>query len=95
MYRDTSINRSNEEPCEERREVHRPVPGDLIVVERSGWYALGDGELLRVCECDGCPSRPSARWEPALLGRQVPVRLMTRNFSFHEGQVSDDRVDTR
>ena len=26
-----------------------PQPGDLILVERSDWYALQDGELLRVC----------------------------------------------
>lgn len=30
-----------------------PIPGDIIVVERSEWYALKDGERLRVCEnCD-------------------------------------------
>ncbi len=29
-----------------------PQPGDLILVERSEWYALKDGELLRVCEND-------------------------------------------
>ena len=27
-----------------------PVPGDLIIVEFSEWYALKDGEKLRVCE---------------------------------------------
>ena len=27
-----------------------PVPGDLIIVEFSEWYALNDGEKLRVCE---------------------------------------------
>jgi hypothetical protein len=27
-----------------------PIPGDLIVVEKSQWYALKDGERLRVCE---------------------------------------------
>ena len=27
-----------------------PVPGDLIIVEFSEWYALRDGEKLRVCE---------------------------------------------
>ncbi len=30
-----------------------PQPGDLILVERSDWYALKDGELLRVCENAG------------------------------------------
>ena len=30
-----------------------PQPGDLILVERSDWYALRDGELLRVCENAG------------------------------------------
>ena len=34
-------------------ETSGPQPGDLILVERSAWYALRDGELLRVCECDG------------------------------------------
>ncbi len=27
-----------------------PVPGDVIIVEFSEWYALKDGERLRVCE---------------------------------------------
>ena len=27
-----------------------PIPGDLIIVEFSEWYALKDGERLRVCE---------------------------------------------
>jgi hypothetical protein len=27
-----------------------PIPGDLIIVEFSEWYALKDGEKLRVCE---------------------------------------------
>lgn len=27
-----------------------PIPGDLIVVDLSEWYALKDGERLRVCE---------------------------------------------
>ena len=53
MYRETSIHQSQEEPHENRPELRSPVPGDLIVVECSGWYALADGELLRVCECDG------------------------------------------
>ena len=30
-----------------------PQPGDLILVERSEWYALRDGGLLRVCENAG------------------------------------------
>ncbi len=30
-----------------------PSPGDLIIVERSEWYALKDGERLRVCEHAG------------------------------------------
>jgi hypothetical protein len=30
-----------------------PQPGDLILVERSEWYALRNGELLRVCENAG------------------------------------------
>jgi hypothetical protein len=30
-----------------------PIPGDLIIVDFSEWYALKDGERLRVCEnCD-------------------------------------------
>ena len=27
-----------------------PIPGDLIIVDFSEWYALKDGERLRVCE---------------------------------------------
>lgn len=27
-----------------------PIPGDLIIVDISEWYALKDGERLRVCE---------------------------------------------
>ena len=27
-----------------------PQPGHLILVQRSEWYALADGEMLRVCE---------------------------------------------
>ena len=30
-----------------------PIPGDLIIVEFSEWYALKDGEKLRVCEDAG------------------------------------------
>lgn len=30
-----------------------PIPGDLILVETSEWYALKDGEKLRVCEPGG------------------------------------------
>ncbi len=30
-----------------------PIPGDLIIVEFSEWYALKDGERLRVCEHAG------------------------------------------
>ena len=30
-----------------------PQPGDLILVERSEWYALRNGERLRVCENAG------------------------------------------
>lgn len=30
-----------------------PRPGDLIQVARSEWYALKDGERLRVCETPG------------------------------------------
>ena len=30
-----------------------PQPGDLILVECSQWYALQDGELLRICEPAG------------------------------------------
>jgi hypothetical protein len=33
--------------------VRGPRPGDLIVVARSRWYALPDGERLRVCESAG------------------------------------------
>ena len=35
------------------RQFDVPVPGDLIIVGRSGWYALKDGEVLRVCENAG------------------------------------------
>ena len=65
MNREASLNH-NQEPAQQTTEQpirpapkdHRPAmpepqPGDLILVERSGWYALQDGELLRVCECDG------------------------------------------
>ena len=31
-----------------------PVPGDLIIVDFSEWYALKDGEKLRVCEHGHC-----------------------------------------
>lgn len=27
-----------------------PIPGDLIIVDVSEWYAIKDGERLRVCE---------------------------------------------
>ena len=30
-----------------------PCPGDLIHVQRSEWYALNDGQCLRVCEFPG------------------------------------------
>ncbi len=30
-----------------------PIPGDLIIVEKSEWYALSDGQRLRVCETGG------------------------------------------
>ena len=40
-----------------RAETASPQPGDLILVERSGWYALKDGELLRVCEWAGWVTR--------------------------------------
>ena len=30
-----------------------PEPGDLILVDRSEWYALKDGQRLRVCEVPG------------------------------------------
>lgn len=30
-----------------------PIPGDLIIVEFSEWYALKDSEKLRVCENAG------------------------------------------
>ncbi|MBX3439813.1 MAG: hypothetical protein KF861_20150 [Planctomycetaceae bacterium] len=30
-----------------------PQPGDLILVEKSEWYALKDGQRLRVCEVPG------------------------------------------
>ena len=53
MYREPSIPQSQAEPHENRREARSPAPGDLIVVECSAWYALADGELLRVCECAG------------------------------------------
>lgn len=53
MYRETFIHPNQADHYEDRRQVPGPVPGDLIVVEHSGWYALADGELLRVCECDG------------------------------------------
>ena len=36
------------------RTVHQvPEPGDLIQVDKSRWYALADGERLRVCEPTG------------------------------------------
>ena len=30
-----------------------PIPGDLIMVDRSEWYALPHGQRLRVCESAG------------------------------------------
>jgi hypothetical protein len=39
-----------EEDCMKR---FIPIPGDLIIVEFSEWYALKDGEKLRVCENAG------------------------------------------
>ena len=49
-----------------------PLPGDLILVEQSDWYAIGDGELLRVCERPG--------W--AIEGRDIYVapRHEVRSF---------------
>jgi len=31
-------------------ETQFPQPGDLILVEKSEWYALKPGQRLRVCE---------------------------------------------
>ncbi len=49
-----------------------PKPGDLIQVERSEWYAVQDGEFLRVCEEPG--------W--AISGRDIYVapRAHVRTF---------------
>jgi hypothetical protein len=30
-----------------------PIPGDLIIVDKSAWYGLSDGGKLRVCEGGG------------------------------------------
>jgi hypothetical protein len=51
---------------------HYPLPGDLIVVEKSEWYALKDGEMLRVCE--------QAGW--TVVGRDMYVapRSQVRTF---------------
>jgi hypothetical protein len=63
-----------------------PLPGDLILVEQSGWYALCDGELLRVCERPG--------W--AIEGRDVYVapRQQVRTFwGPHHGPPSGDKPE--
>ena len=46
---------SSNEPAEAGRnnQQSQPVPGDLIAVEKSEWYALPDGGVLRVCEFPG------------------------------------------
>jgi hypothetical protein len=49
----TSEKASHDEPCSPIPDSTGPQPGDLILVERSEWYALQDGELLRVCENAG------------------------------------------
>jgi len=55
-----------------------PLPGDLIRVQTSEWYALGNGELLRVCEQPG--------W--ATVGREIFVAPRNQVQTFwgpHEG----------
>jgi hypothetical protein len=57
---------------EQPQSACHPQPGDLILVERSEWYALQDGGLLRVCE-----------WEPwTTKGRDIYVapRHQVRTF---------------
>lgn len=49
-----------------------PIPGDLILVEQSEWYALKSGELLRVCEKPG--------W--AITGRDIYVVPRSNANSF-------------
>jgi len=42
---------------ENRHPSATPLPGDLILIEQSQWYALQSGELLRVCEWTGWTTR--------------------------------------
>lgn len=49
----THTNRNNKREQGNTSVTESPQPGDLIQVERSEWYALPDGELLRVCEWVG------------------------------------------
>ena len=46
---DVVISVSNLKRTNVMNEVY-PKPGDLILVERSEWFAIQDGEFLRVCE---------------------------------------------
>jgi hypothetical protein len=70
MNQETSPHQPTCEPLAEPATA--PQPGDLILVERSGWYALQDGELLRICEDPG--------W--ATAGRDIFVapRKQVRTF---------------
>lgn len=67
-----------------------PEPGDLILVERSKWYALKDGEYLRVCE--------HARW--VVRGRDLfvaPRKQVTTfwgPFSGPPGPSKSERMST-
>ena len=72
-----------------------PVPGDLILVDKSEWYGLKDGELLRVCEQTGwgIPGRDifvaprhqvRSFWGPANgpPDGKTPVRISTSGGPF-------------
>lgn len=49
-----------------------PMPGDLIVVDKSEWYALSDGETLRVCE--------TPHWCEPTTAVYVAPRKQVRSF---------------
>lgn len=53
-------------------ETQHPLPGDLIQVHVSLWYALKDGQQLRVCETPG--------WATAGCDIYVAPRHQVRSF---------------
>lgn len=79
-----------------------PHPGDLILVELSEWYALGDGEELRVCEHGGfieegveirlAPRRSvSTFWGPSFgpPGHGKPMHMSTSGGPFKTAKIKE------